>query len=259
MQLDIRRSSLVLAILMSIGVVAGVIALRPPLTQMYYVQLGGLIAGAGVVVTLYNAFMTARARRAEKSATEECTLPTEVSTVDCALDAPPAYAATEENALPVQPVARPAIAMVTDLCATAQDAKASAETYAEELPESLDALLDIAYETAAAAPLRAIEAYREALLRYPNDSYMPYLIIELSTLYKRLGDYDAALALFDEACALPIIAKNAVMAQEFERSRRVLTVVSGMLAAQGTPALPFGDVPKDLLAEADRRADEPNI
>ena len=88
---------------------------------------------------------------------------------------------------------------------------------------------------------------------------MPYLIIELSTLYKRLGDYDAALALFDEALALPLIAKNAVMVQEFERSRRALTVVSYMLTAQGTPTLPFGDVPKEILAEADRRAEGLNI
>ncbi|ANR71842.1 conjugal transfer protein TraD [Selenomonas sp. oral taxon 126] len=264
MQSDIRLSSLVLAALMGVVVVAGMIALRPPLTQMYYVQLGGLIAGAGVVVTLYNYFLTARRRRAEKSAAEESALPAEVRAVDCADDAPPAYAATEETALPVEPVARPAIAVVTELSAAVQEAEplasASAQVYAEEeLPESLDALLDMAYEAAADVPLRAIAAYRRALARYPEDSYMPYLIIELSTLYKRLGDYDAALALFDEALALPLIAKNAVMVQEFERSRRALTVVSYMLTAQGTPTLPFGDVPKEILAEADRRAEGLNI
>ena len=83
---------------------------------------------------------------------------------------------------------------------------------------------------------------------------MPYLIIELSTLYKRLGNYDAALRLFDEALALPIIAKNAVMVQEFRRSRRTLHAVSDMLRARGTPALPFGEVPEDVLAAADRQA-----
>ena len=46
------------------------------------------------------------------------------------------------------------------------------------------------------------------------------------------------------------------MVQEFERSRRALTVVSHMLSAQGTPALPFDEVSKELLAEADRRAQE---
>ena len=83
---------------------------------------------------------------------------------------------------------------------------------------------------------------------------MPYLIIELSTLYKRLGNYDEALHLFDEALALPIIAKNAVMVQEFRHSRRTLHAVSDMLRARGTPALPFGEVPEDVLAEADRQA-----
>jgi len=263
LQSDIRLSSLVLAALMGVVVVAGVIALRPPLTQMYYVQLGALIAGAGVVVTLYNYFLTAR-RRHQETAAEESALPAEVWAVDCADDAPPAYATTEESALPVEPVARPAIAVVTELSAAVQEAEplaaAPAQVYAEEeLPESLDALLDMAYEAAADMPLRAVAAYRRALARYPEDSYMPYLIIELSTLYKRLGDYDAALALFDEALALPLIAKNAVMVQEFERSRRALTVVSYMLTAQGTPTLPFGDVPKEILAEADRRAEGLNI
>ena len=124
----------------------------------------------------------------------------------------------------------------------------------EHLPDGLDALLDIAYASAEPAPERAVAAYRKALARYPQDSYMPYLVIELSTLYKRLGNYDAALRLFDEALALPIIAKNAVMVQEFRRSRRTLHAVSDMLRARGTPALPFGEVPEDVLAAADRQA-----
>ena len=114
----------------------------------------------------------------------------------------------------------------------------------------------MAYEAAESNPERAIAAYRSALARYPEDSYIPYLIIELSTLYKRLGDYGAALDLLDEALALPVIAKNAVMLQEFQHSRNTLTIVSHMLCAQGTPALPFGEVSKELLAEADRQAQE---
>ena len=125
--------------------------------------------------------------------------------------------------------------------------------------KSMNALLDMAYEAAEKNPLRAIAAYRHALASYPDDSYIPYLIIELSTLYKRMGAYNAALALFDEALTLPVVAKNADMAQEFQRSRKALAVVSHMLTAQGTPTLPFGEVPKRILAEADRCAEEPNI
>jgi len=250
MQMQIRLSSLVFAILMSIGVVAGLIALRPPLTTMYYVQLGATVAGAGLIVTLYNAFMTARARRrTPASASAPAAEDPSAAAVDCAsVDAIPAYAQTRENVLS-SPVARPAVAVI-------QEAAAPAE---QMLPESMEELLDVAYESAENDPALAIAAYRRALARYPDDSYMPYLIIELSTLYKRMGNYTAALALFDEALALPIITQNAVMVQELERSRRALTVVSHMLAAQGTPTLPFGEVPKEILAEADRRADEPNI
>ena len=263
MQSQIRLSALFLAAVMSIGVVAGMIVLRPPLTQMYYAQLGGLIAVAGLIVTLYNRFLTARARRrAELPPQEDVTEIPRAEPLTDALRAAdsipaaalPAYTATMETGLPDAAVAYPAVAVLTD------DVPPSvAETLsmpAEELPESLDALLDIAYEAADSNPARAIAAYRHALARYPEDSYMPYLIIELCTLYKNLGDYDAALALFDEALALPVIAKNAVMLQEFQHSRDILTVVSHMLTAQGTPALPFGEVPKELLMEADRRAEE---
>ena len=263
MQSQIRLSALFLAAVMSIGVVAGMIVLRPPLTQMYYVQLGGLIAVAGLIVTLYNRFLTARARRcAELPPQEDVTEIPRAEPLTDALRAAdsipaaalPAYTATMETALPDAAVAYPAVAVLTD-----DVPPSAAETLsmpAEELPESLDALLDVAYEAADSNPARAIAAYRRALARYPEDSYMPYLIIELSTLYKNLGDYDAALALFDEALALPVIAKNAVMLQEFQHSRNILTVVSHMLTAQGTPALPFGEVPKELLMEADRRAEE---
>lgn len=243
MQQQIRLSALIFAVLISIGVVAGLIALRPPLTEVYYMQMGALIAGAGLIVTLYNRFLTARDRRRAQTVEmqeEPAAEPeAEAPTVDCvpAL-APAVYAETQECELPTETLPEPQLPELT--------------------AESLDVLLDIAYEAAESEPLRAIAAYRRALARYPDDSYMPYLIIELSTLYKRLGDYDAALRLFDEALALPIIAQNAVMAQEFERSRRALTVVSHMLAAQGTPSLPFGDVPKEIIVEADRRADEPN-
>lgn len=243
MQQQIRLSALIFAVLISIGVVAGLIALRPPLTEVYYMQMGALIAGAGLIVTLYNRFLTARDRRRAQTVEmqeEPAAEPeAEAPTVDCvpAL-APEVYAETQECELPTETLPEPQLPELT--------------------AESLDVLLDIAYEAAESEPLRAIAAYRRALARYPDDSYMPYLLIELSTLYKRLGDYDAALRLFDEARALPIIAQNAVMAQEFERSRRALTVVSHMLAAQGTPSLPFGDVPKEIIVEADRRADEPN-
>ena len=287
---EIRLSALILTVLISIALVVGLIHYAPPLTQTYYWRLGGLIAGAGLLVTLFDRLMAARARRraAKKPPLsfeeEQSAMPaaTETITERPSVSIFPAKAAAVPKA-PPQPAGKklaakkkkakahakksaakpaPPLAAVPPLTAAvpprvaAPPAKSSlpATPPAEHLPDGLDALLDIAYASAEPAPERAVAAYRKALASYPQDSYMPYLVIELSTLYKRLGNYDAALRLFDEALALPIIAKNAVMVQEFRRSRRTLHAVSDMLRARGTPALPFGEVPEDVLAAADRQA-----
>lgn len=284
---EIRLSALILTVLISIALVVGLIHYAPPLTQTYYWRLGGLIAGAGLLVTLFDRLMAARARRraAKKPPLsfeeEQTALPaaTETITERPAVSIFPAKAAAVPKA-PPQPAGKKLAAKKKKAKAHAKknaakptphraaatpSAAVSAATPpakspppatppAEHLPDGLDALLDIAYASAEPAPERAVAAYRKALARYPQDSYMPYLVIELSTLYKRLGNYDAALRLFDKALALPIIAKNAVMVQEFRRSRRTLHAVSDMLRARGTPALPFGEVPEDVLAAADRQA-----
>ena len=286
---EIRLSALILTVLISVALVVGLIHYAPPLTQTYYWRLGGLIAGAGLLVTLFDRLMAARARRraakkpplsfeeeqtALPAATETITERPAVSifpaktTAAAVPKAPPqpagkklaakkkkAKAHAKKNAAKPTPH-RAAATPSAAVSAATLPAKSPppAPPPAEHLPDGLDALLDIAYATAEPAPERAVAAYRKALARYPQDSYMPYLVIELSTLYKRLGNYDAALRLFDKALALPIIAKNAVMVQEFRRSRRTLHAVSDMLRARGTPALPFGEVPEDVLAAADRQA-----
>lgn len=286
---EIRLSALILTVLISIALVVGLIHYAPPLTQTYYWRLGGLIAGAGLLVTLFDRLMAARVRRraakkpplsfeegqsAMPAATETMTERPSVSifpaktTAAAMPKAPPqpagkklaakkkkAKAHAKKNAAKPTPH-RAAATPSAAVSAATPPAKSPppAPPPAEHLPDGLDALLDIAYASAEPAPERAVAAYRKALARYPQDSYMPYLVIELSTLYKRLGNYDAALRLFDEALALPIIAKNAVMVQEFRRSRRTLHAVSDMLRARGTPALPFGEVPEDVLAAADRQA-----
>lgn len=284
---EIRLSALILTVLISIALVVGLIHYAPPLTQTYYWRLGGLIAGAGLLVTLFDRLMAARARRraAKKPPLsfeeEQSAMPaaTETITERPSVSIFPAKAAAVPKA-PPQPAGKKLAAKKKKAKAHAKknaakptphraaatpSAAVSAATLpakspppapppAEHLPDGLDALLDIAYASAEPAPERAVAAYRKALARYPQDSYMPYLVIELSTLYKRLGNYDAALRLFDKALALPIIAKNAVMVQEFRRSRRTLHAVSDMLRARGTPALPFGEVPEDVLAAADRQA-----
>ena len=263
---EIRLSALILTVLISIALVVWLLHYAPPLTQTYYWRLGGLIAGAGLLVTLFDRLMAARARRRaakkpplsfEEEQTAVPKAPPQPAGKKLTAKKKKAKAHAKKNAAkPAPPLAAvpPLTAVPPRVAAPPVKSPPPAPPPAEHLPDGLDALLDIAYASAEPAPARAVAAYRKALARYPQDSYMPYLVIELSTLYKRLGNYDAALRLFDKALALPIIAKNAVMVQEFRRSRRTLHAVSDMLRARGTPALPFGEVPEDVLAAADRQA-----
>lgn len=262
--MQIRLSSLVLAALLGVGLVAGLIAFSPALTRMYYVHLALLILGAGACVTIYNRRAAHRVRPREDAAPlsfEE--------DPDAALE--PIADAEDAGA----PSADMAVRTVPECLVSMHGADVPADPAAdgarfaaphptsnvaaveeERLPTDLDALLDIAYESAAQNPAHAIRAYREALARHPRDSYMPYLVIELSTLYKNMGDYGAARSLFNHALTLPSIARNPVMVQEFQRSLRYMDALSLLLALRGTPTLPFGDVPKDLIDAANRQADE---
>ena len=71
---EIRLSALILTVLISIALVVGLIHYAPPLTQTYYWRLGGLIAGAGLLVTLFDRLMAARARRREIRSRSEQTI-----------------------------------------------------------------------------------------------------------------------------------------------------------------------------------------
>ena len=265
--MQIRLSSVVFAALHGVGLVAGLIAFSPALTRMYYVHLALLTLGAGACVTLYNRRAAHRVRPRADAAPlafeEDPDAVPEPITDAAAAGAPPADPAV--CTAPERFASMPGGAVPVDHAADGAHSGASLPTSAaavviaaeeERLPTDLDALLDIAYESAAQNPARAIRAYREALARHPGDSYMPYLVIELSTLYKNMGDYGAARSLFNHALTLPSIARNPVIVQEFQRSLRYMDALSLLLALRGTPTLPFGDVPKDLIDAANRQADE---
>ena len=264
--MQIRLSSVVFAALLGVGLVAGLIAFSPALTRMYYVHLALLILGAGACVTLYNRRAAHRVRPRADAAPlafeEDPDAVPEPITDAAAAGAPsadPAARMEPERFVSMHDADAPVDHTADEARSTASHRASDVPAVAaaeERLPTDLDALLDIAYESAAQNPVHAIRAYREALARHPGDSYMPYLVIELSTLYKNMGDYGAARSLFNHALTLPSIARNPVMVQEFQRSLRYMDALSLLLALRGTPTLPFGDVPKHLIDAANRQADE---
>lgn len=114
---------------------------------------------------------------------------------------------------------------------------------------SLDDILDYAYAAKSQTPQDAIFAYQEAIARYSDDDYTPYLIIELGNLYKEQADYRGAIATYAKAMHMPIIADNDAMRQEFSKNIRYLGTVQDILAKHSALSTPFPQIPGSIMQE----------
>ena len=114
---------------------------------------------------------------------------------------------------------------------------------------TLDELLDFAYAHKDAEPEAAIAAYRAAIRRFPDDSYAPFLIIELAGIYKETARYAEAINLYAEAMAMPIIADDDAMVQEFNRTLRYLGTVQDILNRHHALTTPFSRINPEILQE----------
>ena len=115
--------------------------------------------------------------------------------------------------------------------------------------DNLDAILDFAYEAKTTQPKDAIFAYHEAISRYADDDYTPFLIIELGNLYKEQANYSGAIATYQKALNMPIIAQNDAMCQEFTKNIHYLGTVQDILAKHAALATPFPQIPGSIMQE----------
>ena len=115
--------------------------------------------------------------------------------------------------------------------------------------DSLDAILDFAYEAKTAQPKDAIFAYHEAISRYADDDYTPFLVIELGNLYKEQANYSGAIAAYKKALNMPIIAQNDAMCQEFTKNIHYLGTVQDILAKHAALSTPFPQIPGNIMQE----------
>ncbi len=118
--------------------------------------------------------------------------------------------------------------------------------------DSLDAILDFAYEAKNAQPKDAIFAYHEAISRYADDDYTPFLVIELGNLYKEQANYSGAIATYKKALNMPIIAQNDAMCQEFTKNIHYLGTVQDILAKHAALSTPFPQIPGDIMQEIEK-------
>lgn len=137
----------------------------------------------------------------------------------------------------------------------AQEASASESAEREQYRarvaqlSTLDDILDYIYEVKAERPLAAAVAYGEAITRFADDSYTPFLIIELSTLYREQGDYAGAIRTYEHALTLPIIAESGAMQSEMTKNLGYLRTVSDILTAHQAQSTPFAAIPAEIKQE----------
>ena len=131
----------------------------------------------------------------------------------------------------------------------AREEKAAAVRQEVAAMDSLDSILDYAYDHAESSPETAICAYQQAIARYPDDSYTPFLVIELGNLYKGQAAYQKAAEAYRQALSLPIIAANDAMKQEFIKNTRYLVTVQNILSKHHALSTPFPDIPADIMQE----------
>lgn len=154
----------------------------------------------------------------------------------------------ENKAAVVEPIPIAATAKDTVTITTAIESYAAAVAKLE----NLDDLLDYAYDHQASLPQAAICAYKRAIEQYPNDDYMPFLIIELGNLYKNQADYHSTISIYAKALTMPVIAQNDATRQEFVKNLRYLGIVQDILSKHNALSTPFAEIPAAIMQEIEQ-------
>ena len=155
------------------------------------------------------------------------------------------------------PENKTAVAEPIPIAAAAKDTATittAIESYAAAVAklENLDDLLDYAYDHQASLPQAAICAYKRAIEQYPNDDYMPFLIIELGNLYKNQADYHSTISIYAKALKMPVIAQNDATRQEFVKNLRYLGIVQDILSKHNALSTPFAEIPAAIMQEIEQ-------
>jgi len=115
---------------------------------------------------------------------------------------------------------------------------------------SLDDILDYAFNQKNRHNYsNAIFAYKRALVRYQNDAYAPFIIIELGNIYKENGAYEEAIHTYAHAFSLPAVKGNDAVRGEFTKNLAYLRVVEYILSQHNAPKTPFNKIPAEYLQE----------
>lgn len=115
---------------------------------------------------------------------------------------------------------------------------------------SLDAILDYAYEEKVQSNFsNALLAFEKALQKFENDAYAPFIVIEMSNIYKDIGLYDEAIASYETALKLPAVASDLSIRENFLSTAEYLRIVKYVLVKHDSLKVPFNQIPRPYMLE----------
>ena len=116
--------------------------------------------------------------------------------------------------------------------------------------KTLDDLLDFAFlANSRQDSKQAITAYKAALLRYADDSYAPFVVIELANIYKSQGAYKDALQAYESAFKLKAVASNSIFKDQFADSILYVSILQEVTAGTEYAGKPQDTIPKDIMLQ----------
>ena len=115
---------------------------------------------------------------------------------------------------------------------------------------NMDDLLDFAYEQNLAENHdTALYAYKEALERYSEDSYAPFIAIEMINICKSIGAYAEAIDGYKNAMLLPSVKDNPQMQKEFKNGIIYIECIIEILGDKNMLDTPLGNIPPQIMKE----------
>ena len=115
---------------------------------------------------------------------------------------------------------------------------------------SLDTLLDLAFAKVQAKDfIQAIHLYQLALANYGQDSYAPFVVIEIVNIYKTLGQYQKAIDTYQESLKLPALQENQPMCKQFTDNCLYLSSIIDTLHSETTETIPFNEISKETMLQ----------
>lgn len=210
-----------------------------------------------VVTAIESAYDAAETATTAGSTDDIAEVVTAIEDIDDATDAAP-----EKNVITDTADITPAQDILEDMSEDTLAEEISTDTSGESSAEntntssssplsfnSLDETLDFAFMAKSQNHLEdALAAYQFALNNYQDDSYAPFIVVDICSLHKQVGNYTEAIDCLKQAMTMASIADNPAMLSEFHNTLRYLESTIEVLSMSGQENTPFDALSKETIS-----------